>query len=56
MKCLIDFMTLVLLYVFVFFRKWKVKGKDILLINTLMYVYLSHYILPQNPGKYCAAD
>ncbi len=41
MKCLIDFMTLVLLYVFVFFRKWKVKGKDILLINTLMYVYLS---------------
>lgn len=41
MKCLIDFMTLVLLYIFVFFRKWKVKGKDILLINTLMYVYLS---------------
>lgn len=40
-KYLIDFIALVLLYVFVFFRKWKPKGKDVLLINTLMYVYLS---------------
>lgn len=41
MKYLIDFIALILLYSFVFFRKWKSKGKDILLINTLMYVYLS---------------
>ena len=40
MKYLLDFITLVLLYVS-FFRKWKSKGKDILLVNTLMYVYLS---------------
>lgn len=41
MKYLIDFIALVLLYAFVFFRKWKAKGRDILLVNTLMYVYLS---------------
>ena len=41
MRYLIDFIALALLYVFVFFRKWKVKGKDILLVNTLMYIYLS---------------
>lgn len=41
MKYLIDFTALILIYVFVFFRKWKSKGKDILLINTLIYVYLS---------------
>lgn len=40
-KYLIDFIALALLYVFVFFRRWNFKGKDILLINTLMYVYLS---------------
>lgn len=40
-KCLIDFMALALLYVFVFFRKWKAKGRDVLLVNTLLYVYLS---------------
>lgn len=41
MKYLIDFTALVLLYVFIFFNKWKAKGKDILLVNTLMYIYLS---------------
>ncbi len=41
MKYLIDFIALILLYAFVFFRKWKSKGKDILLVNTLMYIYLS---------------
>ena len=40
-KYLIDFAALVLLYAFVFFRKWKTKGRDILLVNTLMYIYLS---------------
>ena len=41
MKYLIDFIALALLYIFVLFRKWKGNGKDVLLINTLMYVYLS---------------
>ncbi len=41
LKYLIDFTALVLLYVFVFYRKWKSKGKDVLLVNTLMYIYLS---------------
>lgn len=40
-KYLIDFAALALLYAFVFFRKWKVKGRDTLLVNTLMYIYLS---------------
>lgn len=41
MKYLVDFTALALLYAFVFFRKWRGKGRDILLINTLMYIYLS---------------
>ena len=41
MKHLIDFAVLALLYIFVFFRKWKTKGNDVLLVNTLMYIYLS---------------
>ena len=41
MKYLIDFTALTLLYVFLFCRKWKIKGKDILLVNTLMYIYFS---------------
>ncbi len=40
MKYLIDFTALTLLYAG-FFSKWKIKGKDILLVNTLMYIYLS---------------
>ena len=41
MKYLIDFGALALLYVRVLFRKWRSRGKDVLLVNTLMYVYLS---------------
>lgn len=41
MKYLIDVTALVLIYAFGFFKKWKVKGKEKLLVNTLMYVYLS---------------
>jgi len=40
-KYLIDFIALALLYVFAFSRKWKMKGKDVLFVNTLMYIYLS---------------
>lgn len=41
MKYLIDFAALALLYTCIFFNKWKSKGKDKLLVNTLMYIYLS---------------
>lgn len=40
-KYLIDFLALALLYAFVFFKRWKPKGRDVLLIRTLMYGYLS---------------
>lgn len=41
MKYFIDFFALALLIYFCFLKKWKRKGKDILFINTLTYVYLS---------------
>lgn len=40
-KYFIDFTVLVFLYAFVFFRKWRTQGRDKLLVNTLMYAYLS---------------
>lgn len=40
-KYLIDFAALFLLYVFVFFRRWRTRGGAALLVNTAMYVYLS---------------
>lgn len=40
-KYLIDFFALALLYIFFLFGKWKTKGKDVLLADTLMYIYLS---------------
>lgn len=40
-KYLIDFAALFFLYVFVFFKKWKSRGRNILIVNTLMYIYLS---------------
>lgn len=40
-KYFIDFAVLVFLYAFVFFRKWRTRGRDSLLVNTLMYAYLS---------------
>lgn len=41
MKYLIDIVALGLLYVFCLFRRWKRAGRDVLFINTLMFVYLS---------------
>ena len=41
MKELVDFAVLFILYIFIFYKRWKVKGKDILFINTIMYIYLS---------------
>lgn len=41
MKYGIDFAALVLLYARVFFGRWRRRGRDILFINTVMYIYLS---------------
>ncbi len=41
MKILIDFVVLCILYFFVFLKKWQPKGKDVLFVNTTMYIYLS---------------
>ena len=41
MKDMIDFVILIILYFALFYKKWKVKGKDVLLVNTTMYIYLS---------------
>lgn len=38
---LVDFGALIVTYFLVFFRKWQTRGKDVLIINTLMYIYLS---------------
>lgn len=37
----LDVAALALLYVFVLFGKWKARGRDVLLVNTLLYTYLS---------------
>ncbi len=40
MDIFIDFTVFILIYFLFFFRKWHRRGKDILLINTTMYIYL----------------
>ena len=40
-KYFIDFAVLVLLYIFVFFKRWRPQGRDRLFVNTLMYAYIS---------------
>ncbi len=41
MKELVDFGVLIIVYFLTLYKKWKKKGKDVLFINTTMYVYLS---------------
>lgn len=41
MREIFDFIVLFFIYIFVFYRKWKVQGKEVLFINTIMYIYLS---------------
>ena len=41
MKKTVDFIVLIILYIFIFYKKWKAKGNDVLLVNTTMYIYLS---------------
>ena len=37
----LDFLALTALYVLVLRKRWKARGRDVLLVNTVMYVYLS---------------
>ena len=41
MKEIIDFIILIIIYFWKFYKKWKERGRDILLVHTTMYVYLS---------------
>lgn len=41
MRELFDFIVLFFIYISMFYRKWKVQGKEVLFINTIMYIYLS---------------
>ena len=44
MKEKLDFIILIILYFVIFHKKWKTKGKEVLLINSTMYIYLSFVI------------
>ena len=39
-KCLVDIIALIIIYVVFLFKKWKAKGKDKLFVNTLFYIYM----------------
>lgn len=40
-KVSVDFLVLFAIYVFFFRKKWQASGKDVLLVNTTMYIYLT---------------
>ncbi len=41
MKELVDFLALIIIYFWKFYKKWKEKGREVLLVSTTMYIYLS---------------
>ncbi len=41
MEVLVDFAVLTIIYFRKFYKKWKKEGRDVLAVNTAMYVYLS---------------
>ncbi len=41
MKFLVDFIILGIIYFVKFFNKWKKQDRDVFLVKTLMYIYLS---------------
>ncbi len=41
MKELVDFIVLIIIYFWKFYKKWKEKGRDVLFVNSIMYIYLS---------------
>ncbi|WP_300684037.1 hypothetical protein [Acutalibacter sp. 1XD8-36] len=41
----IDFGAIALVYAMVLFRRWRARGRDVLVVRTLMYVYLTLVLL-----------
>jgi glycopeptide antibiotics resistance protein len=41
LKIIIDFVVLAVIYLAVFFHRWRAKEKTKLLVNTIMYIYVS---------------
>lgn len=41
MEIAVDFFVLALSYIFLFYKNWRKAGKDVLLVNTTMFVYIS---------------
>lgn len=39
-KYLVDIIAMIVIYKAILYKKWKFKGRDILLVNTLMYIYI----------------
>ena len=49
LKIIIDFVVLAVIYLAVFFHRWRAKEKTKLLVNTIMYIYVSlvlYYFMP----------
>lgn len=40
-KSLVDTAALIIIYASFFFKKWRAKGRDRLLVNTLFYIYIA---------------
>ena len=45
-KYLIDFAALFFLYAFVFFKKWKSRGRDVLIVNIYLSLVLFFTLMP----------
>lgn len=41
MKEIIDFIILIILYFILFYKKWRKRGREALILNTTMYIYVS---------------
>lgn len=40
-KYIMDFIILMLIYIFYFYKRWKMENKDILFVKTILYIYIS---------------
>ena len=38
---IVDFLVLIIIYILKFYRKWKAKGNNVLIVNTIMYIYIT---------------
>lgn len=40
-KYFVDIIALAIIYAILLFKRWRVKGKDVVLVNTLLYIYIA---------------